>query len=137
MEPEEEPEEEEEDMVPEDEPPPIGFWDPIPPPEEDLDPPELPPPPEPIGDLALEEGGVPGTPDCCIFMGEDSFSPELPERECEGEMLGFMLGFISEPGGLPPRGFILLLPPIPPPPPPGPVNPCLVMGEDPGFTPIP
>lgn len=82
MEPEdeEELEDEEEDVEPEEELPPIGFWELMPPPEEDLDPPEL-LPPEPIGDLALEEGGVPGTWDCCIFIGEDSLSPELPERE--------------------------------------------------------
>lgn len=68
----------EEDVEPE-EFPPISFWELMPPPE-DLDPPEL-PPPEPIGDLALEEGGVPGTWDCCVFIGEDNLSPELLERE--------------------------------------------------------
>ena len=77
MEPEDE--EELEEVEPE-ELPPIGFWELMPPPEEDLDPPEL-PPPEPIGDLALDEGGVPGTWDCCIFIGEDNLSPELLERE--------------------------------------------------------
>lgn len=77
---EEELEDDEEDVEPEEELPPIGFWEFILPPEDDLDPPEL-LPPEPIGDLALEEGGVPGTWDCCIFIGEDNLSPELLERE--------------------------------------------------------
>lgn len=80
MEPDDEELEDEDDAEPEEELLPIGFWEPIPPPEEDLDPPEL-PLPEPIGDFALEEGGVPGTWDCCIFIGEDNLSPELPERE--------------------------------------------------------
>lgn len=79
MEPEDELEEDEDDAEPE-ELPPIGFWELIPPPEEDLDPPEL-PLPELIGDLALEEGGVPGTWDCCIFIGDDSLSAEPAERE--------------------------------------------------------
>lgn len=80
MEPEDEEElEDDEEDVELEELPPICFWELMPPPE-DLDPPEL-PPPEPIGDLALEEGGVPGTWDCCIFIGEDSLSPELLERE--------------------------------------------------------
>ena len=138
--PEDELDEDVEEEEPEEEPPPMGFWEPIPPPpppeEEDLDPPD-PPPPEPIGDLALEEGGVPGTCDCCIFMGEDSLS-EPPERECEGEMLGLMLGFMRDPGGLPPWGLILFPLPTAPPPLPDPERPCLVMGEEPGLpTPIP
>lgn len=57
----EELEDEEEEL--EEDPPPICFWELIPLLEEDLDPPEL-PPPEPIGDFALEEGGVPGTWPC-------------------------------------------------------------------------
>lgn len=82
MEPEdkEELDDDEEEVEPEEEPPPIGFWELMLPPEEDLDAPEL-LPPEPIGDLALEEGGVPGTWDCCIFIGEDNLSPDPLERE--------------------------------------------------------
>lgn len=126
-----------EDEEPEEEPPPPScFWDPIPPPEDDLEP-TKPPPPEPMGDLALEDGGVPGTCDCCIFMVEESLSEPLG-RECEGEMLGLMLGFMRDPGGLPPCGFILFPLPTPPPLLPDPESPCLVMGEEPGFpTPIP
>lgn len=132
-------EEDEDDVEPEEELPPIGFWEHMPGPEDNLDPAEL-LPPEPIGDFALEEGGVPGTWDCCIFRGEDILSPAVLERECEGEIFGLMLGFIREPGGLPPGGFVLLPPTIallllllP-----GPDNPCLVIGEDPGLpTPIP
>lgn len=53
-------------------------------------------------------------------------------------MLGFMLGFIRDPEGLPPGGFTLLALPIPPALPPGPDSPCLVIGEDPGLpTPSP
>lgn len=55
------------------------------------------------------------------------------EREWEGEIFGFMLGFIRDPGGLPPGGFVLLPPTIPLPLLPGPDNPCLVIGEDPGL----
>lgn len=53
-------EDEEDPEEPEEEPPPIGFWEHMPGPEDNLDPAEL-LPPEPIGDLAFEEGGVPGT----------------------------------------------------------------------------
>lgn len=56
-------EEVEDEEVPVDELLPNCFGVPIPPPEEDLDPPD-PPLPEPIGDLALEEGGVPGNWPC-------------------------------------------------------------------------
>lgn len=53
-------------------------------------------------------------------------------------MLGFMLGFIRDPGGLPPGGFVLLPPAIPLPLLPGPDKPCLLIGEDPGLPmPIP
>lgn len=64
---------------------------------------------------------------------------ELPERECEGDMLGLMLGFMSEPGGLPPWGLILFPLPVPLLPPlPEPDKPCFVMGEEDGLpTPIP
>lgn len=72
-------EDDDEDADPE-ELPPSGFWELMPGPEDNLDPAEL-LPPEPIGDFAFEEGGVPGTWACCIFRGEAIFSPELLERE--------------------------------------------------------
>lgn len=76
---EEDDDDDEEEVELEEEPPPIGFWEFMPPPEEDFEAPEL-LPPEPIGDLALEDGGVPGTWDCCIFIG-DNLSAEPPDRE--------------------------------------------------------